>query len=245
MPITALFRHSLVLTYAAPREVLEPLLPPGLTLDTHKGWGFMAIALVQTESLRPTFCPKILGQDFFLSGYRIFARFRSQNGRTLRGLRILRSDTNRRLMVHFGNWLTHYNYHLAKASMREVGDKLEIRLETPNGEADLHVVADVGRPAEALPSGSPFADFREARPFAGPLPFTFDYEAETHSIVVIEAVRRDWKPRPVAVQVLRNTFIENGPFQGVPLRLANAFHVENIPYRWNRGVLEQLQSHVL
>jgi hypothetical protein len=41
----------------------------------------------------------------------------------------------------------------------------------------------------ALPAGSPFSSVREARRFAGPLPFTFDYEEQTHSIVAVYATR--------------------------------------------------------
>src|SRR5262249_24851366 len=142
---------------------------------------FVAIAMVQAESLRPEGFPKILGQDFFLSGYRIFARYKSPRGRTLRGLRILRSDTNRRSMVFFGNLLTHYHYRHARVAITGDRQQLEIRLWTRRGEADLHVLVDLKHPAAALPEESPFADFREARLFAGPLPFTFDYEAATHS----------------------------------------------------------------
>src|SRR5215813_3719101 len=89
--VKAHFREVLVLAYAFPEELLRPLLPPGLELDAYEGFGFLAVALVQTESLRPFFLPKWMGQDFFLSGYRIFTRLRTWNGRTLRGLRILRS----------------------------------------------------------------------------------------------------------------------------------------------------------
>jgi len=240
VPVTAFFRHSLVLTFALPATVLEPLLPPGLMLDTHKGFGFLAIAMVQTESLRPSFCPKILGQDFFLSGYRVFARYKTKAGRTLRGLRILRSDTNRRLMEFFGNCLTHYNYRLAKVEVEEQGDRLEIQIRTPQAEADLHVIADLGHPPSAPPSGSPFADLREARLFAGPLPFTFDYEEQSGSMILIEGVRDDWKPKPIEVEVLQNTFFRQAPFVGSQPVLANAFHVQNISYRWKRGRVERL-----
>src|SRR5438045_3942449 len=106
-PVRAHFRHSLVLTYAFPAAILEALLPPGLVLDTYREFGFLAIAMVQTQALRPSFCPALLGRDFFLSGYRIFCRYRTRAGRTLRGLRILRSDTDRRVMALFGNVLTH------------------------------------------------------------------------------------------------------------------------------------------
>jgi Uncharacterized conserved protein (COG2071) len=238
--VSALFRHSSVLTYALPHAVLEPLLPPGLTLDTHNGYGFVAIAMVQTESLRPSYCPKLLGQKFFLSGYRIFARYKTQSGRTLRGLRILRSDTDRKLMVRFGNCLTHYNYRLAEVRVQESAQQLEIQVQTPNREADLHVIADLTSRPATPPTGSPFRDFREARLFAGPLPFTFDYEASTHSIIMIEGVRREWKPEPVNVEVLQRTFFDQPAFRGAQPILANAFHVENIPYRWKRGVLEKL-----
>ena len=62
----------------------------------------------------------------------------------------------------------------------------------------IHPLA--GKPAP-LPEGSPFPDLKEARKFAGPLPFTFDYEEETHSIVRIQGVRQRWNPEPVAVEV--------------------------------------------
>src|SRR5580704_17969600 len=90
VPISAFFRHSLVLTYAFPRQILAPLLPPGLVLDTYGEHCFLAIALVQTERLRPSFLPQAFGQDFFLSGYRIFTRLDTP-ANSQRGLRILRS----------------------------------------------------------------------------------------------------------------------------------------------------------
>jgi hypothetical protein len=239
IPVVAHFRHSLVLTYALPRQCLEPLLPPALVLDTYGEFGFVAIAMVQTESLRPGYCPRFLGQNFFLTGYRIFARYKTLAGRTLRGLRILRSDTDKKRMAFFGNLLTHYNYRVAQVGCEQRDSQLEIAIQTPNAEADLHIVADLQQ-APALPAGSPFTNFHEARLFAGPLPFTFDYEAETHSIVMIEGVRENWKPRPVAVEVRTVTFFDRPPFSGFKPALASAFHVENIPYRWKRGVREPL-----
>jgi hypothetical protein len=53
--VEAFFSQSLVLTYAFPSGVLRPLLPPGLVLDTYGEYGFLAIAMVQTERLRPSF----------------------------------------------------------------------------------------------------------------------------------------------------------------------------------------------
>lgn len=245
--VRAHFRSVLVLAYAFSPKLLEPLLPPGLVLDTYtpKGeagsaksgasFGFLAIALVQTEALRPTFLPRWLGQDFFLSGYRIFSRFTDPTGRTRRGLRILRSDTDRSRMRWAGNLLTHYQYRKARVELRETPTELAIDIDT-GGEADLEVVAELGREDTPLPTGSPFETLRDARAFAGPLPFTFDYEEQTHSIVMIEGVRKEWTPRLVPVEVRKATFFEQPAFDGAEPILASAFHLSDIDYRWECGI---------
>jgi Uncharacterized conserved protein (COG2071) len=233
IPISAFFRHALVLTYAFPPKVLEPLLVPGLVLDTWHDHAFLAVALVQTEDLRPSFLPRAMGRNFFLSGYRIFTRLAGSQSK--RGLKILRSDTDMPVMVRVGNWLTHYNYHLCQSTLEERAGELHWSIETPRCEADLEVVARLGGVPAQLPAGSPFATFAEARRFAGPLPYTFDYEEETGSIIAIRAVRQEWDPRPVEVDVRRNMFLEREPFRRAAPILANAFHVRDVPYRWQRG----------
>jgi hypothetical protein len=238
LPVTAFFRRSLVLTYAFPGDLLQPLLPPGLRLDGYRGFGFLAIAMVQTERLRPSFLPAAFGRDFFLSGYRIFTRL--AGGSSLRGLRILRSDTDSRWMVAAGNLLTHYHYRLCRASVAEQAGEVEIHIRTPRREADIDVIARIGAhgaelPA-ALPAGSPFANQKDARRFAGPLPYTFDYEPETHSIVRIRGVRSQWNPQPVDVEVAQASFLQREPFRQVRPVLASAFYLSNVPYRWGRGV---------
>lgn len=236
VPIRTHFGHSLVLTYALPADVLRPLLPPGLELDTHGDHGFVAAALVSTRKLRPAFLPAALGADLCLTGYRIFARFPTPGGRTMRGLRILRSDTDRRLMVLGGNLLTRYNYRFARIRTDASEGTLEFRVDSADGRADLHVSAAIGGGPSPLPDGSPFADAREARRFAGPLPYTFEYEPQTRSLIVIKAFRAHWDPQPVSVDVRRLTFFDHGPFAGTRPVLANAFHVADVDYGWERGV---------
>ena len=240
LPIKASLKASLVLAYAVPVEVLTPLLPPGLSLDTYGDYGFLAIALVETQDLRPAFLPAGLGVSFFLSGYRVFTRYQTSTGRSLRGLRILRSDTDSRFMRMFGNLLTHYGYERSECLLKRDGGNYSIRVATPNGSADLDVEARISVDAESLPAGSPFPNFTEARKFAGPLPFTFDYEQQTHSIIRVQGVRREWNPRPVSVTVNRNAFLEQDRFRGVGAVLANAFYLENVPYAWKPGIREVL-----
>lgn len=232
--VQAYFRRCLTLTYAFPPEVLRRFLPPGLELETYNEHAFLAVALVQTESLRPARLPEACGQDFFLVGYRIFTTFARPNRARLRGLRILRSDADRLGMVIGGNLLTHYNYHLCNVRIDDQGDRVRFLVSTGDDRGTLDVMADLSNPA--LPSWSPFHSVREASRFAGPLPFTFDYERETDSIIAIRATRAHWRPLPVSVDVRRISFFDDPLFDGFRPVLAAAFYGHDIDYRWERGV---------
>lgn len=242
LPMKAHFEQVLVLTYAFPETILQALLPPGLVLDTYNDLGFLAIAMVQTRDMRPGFAPRFTGADFFLTGYRIFTRYRRPSGQVLRGLRILRSDTDSGMMVRWGNRLTHYGYRKADVECGSENGVLDIKVRSQGSEADLHVRAHLTTESAPLPQGSPFPNLQIARKFAGPLPFTFDYERETDSIIRVQGVRDDWNPKQTEVEVLTNTFIEKEPFRYAPAVLASAFYLANVPYRWKRGVREAVTA---
>lgn len=231
--VRAFFERSLVVTFAFPTERVRALLPPYLSPDTwHDDWAFAAVAVVQTRALRPVGWPAALGTDFRLVGYRLFARYHTRGGKRLRGLYVLKSQTDRRRMTLLGNLFTHYGYETAPITLRATVDELAVAFADAEIVVDLPA-ADVPVP---LPPDSPFADWHEARRFAGPLPFTFAYHAPARSVVVVEGVREFWQPAPVAV---RHCCIPGlaalGLAGGV---LASAFYVHDIPYRWQRGRLD-------
>jgi hypothetical protein len=226
--VSAHFRHSLVLAYALPASVLEPLLPPTLEPDRHGDLGFAAAAFVQTERMRPSFLPPALGLNVFLGGYRIFVRVVGRP--SLRGLYIIRSDTDRRLLTFFGNALTSYRYRTVDARCRCENGVLEIQVRP-----GVEISADTRSPAP-LPPSSPFASLTEARRFAGPLPYTFHHEAETGLLLSVRGVRSSWSPEPVSVEIRELAFFTAERF-GVEPALANAFYVGGIDYKWERGKL--------
>jgi hypothetical protein len=235
-PVVAHFERVVAASFAFPAELLRPLLPAPLSLDTYEGFGFVTIALVWTRGLRPAGLPAFLGQDFFLAGYRIFARLRDADGRRLRGLKILRSETDKARMAYSGNLLTHYNYRHIHLTQTQQNSQTRVQTHLPDGTPTLDMAFDLTMPSVDLPAGSPFPDWRTARLFAGPMPFTFDDEGDGR-FVVIEGRRSDWTPRPVFIHHCGAALFNEPPFRGTPPILANAFTVENIPYRWERGRL--------
>lgn len=232
--VEAFFESSLVFTFAVPKEQLQNLIPSCLTLDTFQDkWGFIAVAMVQTKGLRPKGFPKLLGNDFFLIGYRVFVRFTNKAGKSLRGLYILRSETDKSKMEFFGNMFTHYNYTTTDVIQNRQNGVIEVHSK----KSGFTVKVEHGDETVSLPAGSPFADWKAARRFAGPLPFTFTCDSNRNEILIIEGVRENWKPSPVKVLNHDFSFLNNLKLSDVVL--ANAFIIENIPYYWKKGKLEQ------
>lgn len=232
--VEAFFESSLVLTFAVPKEEIAGLIPECVELDTFQDkWAFVAVAMVQTKGLRPKGFPRFMGNDFFLIGYRIFVKYHNTAGKRLRGLYILKSETDKRKMEFLGNFFTHYNYTTTDISQRYEGNLIEIS----SNKSDFKVVCERGEEGEvALPVGSPFADWKEARRYAGPLPFTFTYNRALKEVLIIEGVRQNWIPKPIRVKEFHFSFIEQLGLSEA--HLANAFIIENIPYSWKKGKIE-------
>jgi len=236
--VEAFFESSLVLTFAVEKSQIQDLIPPCLALDTYNDrWAFIAVAMVQTKSLRPKGFPRIFGNDFFLVGYRVFVQYINNAGKRLRGLYILRSETNKKTMEVLGNIFTHYNYTTTDINQVKKNGILEIGSTRSGFKVSIQNQETENIP---LPPASPFADWKEARRFAGPLPFTFTYNSQTKKVLIIEGVRENWVPRPVQVIDNKFSFLANMKLRD--MKLANAFIIENIPYHWKKGRLEQWKA---
>lgn len=232
--VEAYFDQSIVFTYAVPKEELVSLIPDKFELDTlNDSWGFIAVAMVKTKSLRPKGFPAFLGNDFFLIGYRIFVRYTSTVGKRLRGLYILGSATDKMKMSYFGNLFSHYNYSKIDINENFKNDVTELYSKA----GDFKVKMDLAGNDAQLPPASPFKDWKEAMKFAGPLPFTLTYKKEAKEVLIVEGVRQNWIPRPVKVFEERFSFIEKLNLKGIVL--ANTFVIEQIPYYWKKGRVEK------
>ena len=234
--VEAFFDHSLVLTFAVPQVQLQPLIPECLSLDTFRDtWAFVAVAMVQTSALRPKGFPKFLGNDFFLTGYRIFVRYTNNNSRRLRGLYILRSETDKKKMEWLGNLFTHYRY--TTTDIRRTTDGGLTTFTSAKSDFDVAIAHGDHDSDIPIPDGSPFSDWKEARRFAGPLPHTFTYNPTKKTVLIIEGVRQHWTPRPVRVDRHHFGFLDTLRLQGITL--ASAFEIKDIPYHWKKGRIEK------
>lgn len=228
LAMEAYFEKSIVLTFALPKEQLAEHIPKALELDTFQDqWAFIAIALVKTKGLRPKGAPRFMGRDLYLLGYRIFVRYQDRRGKRLRGLYILKSETDNTFLHLTGNLFTAYNYH--KVRVQEEIQNNIWSYTTSSGSAFTCVSTEQAN----LPKDSIFDDWKAARRFAGPMPFTFSFDEKNNEVSIVEGVRTNWKPRPIEITNYSFRFLEEYGFQTA--RFVSAFVVEDIPYHWKKA----------
>lgn len=237
-PVQAFFEYSLIFSFAVPKEELENKIPLCLELDTFKNiendkkYAFVAVAMVKTKELRPKGFPKFMGNDFFLIGYRIFVNYTDTKGKKLRGLYILKSETDKAKMQTLGGIFTQYKYSIIDIHTQKTNNELSIFSTKTDFIAKVEFQENTD-----LPKNSPFKDWKEARRFAGPLPNTFTFNSKTNEVLIIKGVRQNWRPSPVKVLEYKIPFLEELNLKN-PI-LANAFQIENIPYEWEKGRTEK------
>ncbi|MGY6648542.1 DUF2071 domain-containing protein [Wenyingzhuangia sp. IMCC45574] len=232
--VKAYFDHSTVLTFAVPKEDLESLIPDCLELDTYDDkWAFVAIAIVQTKALRPSRIPEFLGNNFFLIGYRIFVRYQNLKGQKLRGLYVLKSETDKLKMQFLGNIFTHFNY--ATTDINTKTNETSTIISSKKSDFKIEYLNQVKE--TQLPIQSPFRTWREARKFAGPMQYTFSYSKKSNKVIIVKAIRKNWKPQPLSITNYHINFLKELGFKEKTV-LANAFQIKNVPYQWQKGEVE-------
>lgn len=236
-PVVAHFDYSIVLTFAVPKEILQKQIPNCLTLDVFDDkYAFVAVAMVQTNKLRPKGFPKFCGNDFFLIGYRIFVRYTNEKGKNMRGLFILKSETDNKLMEYLGSIFTKYKYTTTDILIKKDNIKTCIK----STKSDFYVNITNQKNDVNLPNNSPFPNWAAARRFAGPLPFTFSYDASKNEILIVEGVREHWTQEPIEILDYHFAFLNANGFQNAIL--ANAFIIKDIPYSWKKGKIEKWKN---
>lgn len=138
-------------------------------------------------------------------------------------------------MEFFGNIFTHYNY-----STTDINQSIKNNIRTlysTKSKFNIQIEGSEENEEVQLPDNSPFSDWKTARKFAGPLPFTLSYNEQKGTVLIIQGVRSNWKPKPIKIKSYEIDFINQFNFKGI--QLANAFEIRDIPYEWQKGRKEQ------
>ncbi len=124
-------------------ELIAPLIPPGLSLDTFEGSAWVGLVPFSISGLRPWWSPPVPGARAFNEvNVRTYVHYRRRDP----GVWFFSLDATNRLAVAVARAWWGLNYHFAKMSVRSAGDLVhyEAARRLRRGRAAAHIVAQVG-----------------------------------------------------------------------------------------------------
>jgi uncharacterized protein len=121
--LTARWHNLFLATYPVPPALLEPRLPPGLTLDLREGQAFVSLVAFEFLDTRVLGIPWPGYRDFAELNLRFYVRYGGE-----RGVVFLREFVPRRLIAWMAKWLYNEPYLAAPvaADRRETADGIDL-----------------------------------------------------------------------------------------------------------------------
>src|SRR5918998_4559883 len=145
------WRDLLFMHWPVPKEVLRPLIPPALKLDTFDGSAWLGVVPFRMESVRPRFLPAVPGLSSFPElNLRTYVTHEDRPGIWFFSL-----DAHSRVAVRLARATYHLPYFDAEMYCRASGDEVDYRsLRTHRGAPRAEFAARYG------PVGKPFESER-------------------------------------------------------------------------------------
>ncbi|HZF13527.1 MAG TPA: DUF2071 domain-containing protein [Thermoanaerobaculia bacterium] len=199
-------------------------LPPPLVPRRIAGRALVSLVHVRLRRMRPTFLPGLVGFSYRHVAFRLLVDDPalappppSDPEAAGRGIFFVRSFTDRPLLAHAGNLLTHYRLTPAELAVdprglavREGGRRLSYRKAVLGAE---------------VPSPGLFGGWAEARAVVGALDRAYAVDPDG-GVWETRIKRPDWPLEPLALAGFATDFFESA-------RLECAFRVASvIPYHW-------------
>ena len=228
LAITSTFYSNTILMYSCDPADLQQILCPGIEVDVIGDRGHLAVAFVDQRDFRPRGFPRWAGRDFFMIEYLAFVTYRSSDGRQMRGLYLLQSDTPSVLACIASRIFSHYRFR--KIDLDTTDTNGTRRFTSAKAGVDVSIELD-----DQHDLGTEhWANYDE---LVKPRSFNFQHLKRSDSTLVVRGVLKGWTPRPTTVLHADVATIAGLgiKFDGPP----KAIEVEDVQYLWRNSRIDR------
>jgi uncharacterized protein YqjF (DUF2071 family) len=210
---------------------MSSILPAPIAPDIYEGHAFLSIVVGQMEKMRPRFVPRIFGVSYNQVVYRLVVRIGDE-----RGVHFLRSDSDSRIMVWFGNRMSFFKFHHAEINSGEDGTDFRFDLVSKGPiPAGIQARFDISSADREPPRDSVFNEHDEAKHWLVELFTAFDVNQDADRLDVVRIDRGEWDISFVAGDVGEYEFMTAGrPFTDQTAVIDSVIYAGDIPYLWHR-----------
>ena len=228
--LEGIIARRVLLNYRADPAVVQNLLPRPLQVEQRNGHAIVGICLIRLESLRPRGVPSAMGMSSENMAHRVAIRYPTTSGMEP-GVFIWRRDTDQRLMELLGGRALPGVHAKADFKVEEDERRLQMRVTTNNGEAD--VALRVGYSEGWKPTTS-FSTFAEASAFFQQGDCGFSCSLRGDKLEGMQLRTLQWSLQPLGVESVESAYYSNeARFPAGSIEFDCGLVMRGVPHQWH------------
>ncbi len=199
-------KRRLLVNFRVDAEVMRRQLPEPFRPKLHQGFAIAGICLIRLEEIRPKGFPGFVGITSENAAHRIAVEWTDANGALREGVYIPRRDTSSRLNHWAGGTLFPGEHHLARFSVSDDGQSIDLAMQAKDGAASLRVS---GHASDALPGTSCFESLLAASAFfeGGSVGYSVTQDETRLDGIALHTL--EWKVNPLTVSLVESSYFED------------------------------------
>ena len=229
--IQGVIRRRILVNFRIAPDVMQTQLPTRFRPKLQDGHAIAGICLIRLEAIRPRLVPTVLGLSSENAAHRIAVVWEDQSGELDEGVLIPRRDTDSLVSSFAGGRLFPGEHHRARFEIAENAEKVDVRMESNDGEVSVRVVGHVGGD---LPQSSTFGSLSEASTFFERGSLGYSTTSETARLDGLELRTKDWHVEALQVDDVQSSYFDaRERFPPGTVEFDCALAMRNVFHEWH------------
>lgn len=230
--IQGIIRRRILLNYRVAPELAAGILPTNFRPKIFDEHAIAGICLIRLEQVRPKGLPSLVGISSENSAHRIAVEWEDAEGRPQEGVFVPRRDTDSLLNSLAGGRVFPGVHHRSKFSVRDIGGKISMTVET--SDSDVPLVDFEAEETPEFPADSVFPSLDESSRFfeAGCIGYSSRPNSCTMDGLLLKVP--EWEVTPLSVRRITSSFYDDrNIFPADRIRFDHALLMRDIRHEWH------------
>jgi hypothetical protein len=228
--IQGIIKRRLLVNFRVDPDVVQPLLPPGLTPKLQGGYAIAGICLIRLEQIRPSLVPWPVGFSAENAAHRIAVLWRDADGDEKEGVFIPMRHSDSSLILLTGGRLFPGVHRRAVFKVADTVKTIDISIRTTSGDMQVFLR---GKSAVELPDGSVFPSPPAASEFFRGGSVGYSPGRDSNRLEGLRLDSASWRVDPLSISAVHSSWLsDSARFPAGSCEFDCALVMRDTPHRW-------------
>ncbi len=228
--IRGVIKRRLLVNFRVDPEVVQRILPEGLTPKLQGDHAIAGICLIRLEQIRPSLIPWPVGLSGENAAHRVAVTWRDGDGAAREGVYIPMRHTNSSVILMVGGRVFPGVHERATFDVADTGTDIDISIRATAGDMDVTLR---GKSAEELPRGSAFPSLTAASEFFRGGSVGYSRGRDGGRLEGLTLVSPNWRVDPLAISEVHSSWLsDTSRFPAGSTEFDCALVMRDIAHRW-------------